>query len=71
MIIYNCPKDALEKCSKLTPGRRAPTVTPLSEEGWFSVSSLVDKGGSNRIMDELVKSGARDILCMALANTRM
>eukprot|EP00929_Paragymnodinium_shiwhaense_P038555 TRINITY_DN20354_c0_g1_i1.p1 TRINITY_DN20354_c0_g1~~TRINITY_DN20354_c0_g1_i1.p1 ORF type:complete len:352 (+),score=77.33 TRINITY_DN20354_c0_g1_i1:130-1056(+) len=71
MIVYNCPEASLRACCDITPGKRSPTVTALSEKGWFSVSALVNKKESNSIMDKLQKAGAVDILCMNLSNTRM
>jgi len=71
MLVYNCPQAALATCCEITPGKRSPTVTALSEEGWFSVSSLVSKKEHHAIMDKLHKAGAQDILCTALSNTRM
>jgi len=71
MLIYNCHTDDLQACTEITPGKRSPTVTELKESGWCSVSALVEKGNHNVVMDQLAKSGAQDILCMALANTRM
>lgn len=71
MIIYNCNKDHLAACTVIAPGKRSPTVTALSEDGFFSVSVLVEKSKSHSIMDKLSKAGALDILCVGLANTRM
>ncbi|CAJ1381509.1 unnamed protein product [Effrenium voratum] len=71
MIICNCHHDDLAAVCALMPGKRSPTVTELKEEQWHSVSSLVRIDESNRIMDELAKAGATDVLCLALSNTRM
>jgi len=71
MIVCNCHHDNLAAVCQLLPGKRSPTVTELKEENWHSVQSLVKNSESNRIMDHLAKVGAKDILCLALANTRM
>jgi len=71
MIVYNCQTADLVSCCKLTPGKRSPTITPLKEEGWHSVSALVSKQQMNATMDELLKHGASDILCFSLTSTRM
>ncbi|CAE7914520.1 HIS1 [Symbiodinium sp. KB8] len=71
MIVCNCHHDSLAAVCQLMPGKRSPTVTELKEESWHSVSALVKNSESNRIMDDLSKAGAKDILCLALANTRM
>jgi ATP phosphoribosyltransferase len=71
MVVYNCHDDNLAACCGITPGKKSPTVTELKEEGWHSVSSLVQKSVCNSIMDKLTKAGASDILCLPLQNTRM
>jgi ATP phosphoribosyltransferase-like protein len=71
MVTYNCKSDNLQACCQITPGKRSPTITDLKEEGWHSVSSLVEKSKLNGVLDELSAAGAVDILCTALSNTRM
>ena len=44
----------LEKAHKITPGRRAPTITQLDEEGWLAVSVMVLKNKIATVMDEYV-----------------
>uniref|UniRef100_A0A8H7Y3Q0 ATP phosphoribosyltransferase n=1 Tax=Psilocybe cubensis TaxID=181762 RepID=A0A8H7Y3Q0_PSICU len=40
---YNISRDNLTAALQITPGRRAPTVSPLEEENWVAVSSMVEK----------------------------
>lgn len=68
---YNVPRDKLRATTLLTPGRRAPTISPLEEENWVAVSSLVEKSKSATIMDELVKAGAEDVLIFNIDNCRV
>ncbi|KAJ7687173.1 ATP phosphoribosyltransferase [Mycena rosella] len=68
---YNISRDKLPAATLLTPGRRAPTVSPLEEENWVAVSSMVEKKKIAGIMDELVKIGAEDILIFNLDNCRV
>jgi len=70
-VAYNVFKDNLEACTLITPGRRSPTITKLQEEGWMSVSVVVDKSELHPIMDRLTQAGAMDLLCTPLLNTRM
>jgi len=70
MISYNTSAEVLEACAKITPGKRSPTVTSLTDGG-HAVSSLIKKNDVVKIMDELHKVGARDILVFELANSRM
>ncbi|EKV10797.1 hypothetical protein PDIG_48990 [Penicillium digitatum PHI26] len=67
---YNIPRDQLAVACKITPGKRAPTITALEEEGWVAVSSMVEKKRIATVMDELIKVGASDILVMNIANSR-
>lgn len=68
---YNVPRSKLPAATAVTPGRRAPTVSPLEEEGWVAVSSMVEKKKVATIMDELMKIGAEDILVFNLDNCRV
>ncbi|CAM9548116.1 unnamed protein product [Chrysoparadoxa australica] len=70
MISYNVQSKDLQAVIAITPGKRAPTVTSLSEEGWLAVQALIEKKKASSIMDELTKAGAADILCFSLQNTR-
>ncbi|KAI1333341.1 hypothetical protein F5Y16DRAFT_415056 [Xylariaceae sp. FL0255] len=67
---YNVQKSILASATKIAPGKRAPTVTSLEEEGWVAVSVMVEKKKIAVIMDELQKVGAQDILVLDIANTR-
>ncbi|EYE93226.1 ATP phosphoribosyltransferase [Aspergillus ruber CBS 135680] len=67
---YNIPRAELATASNITPGKRAPTITALEEEGWVAVSSMVEKKNIATVMDELSKVGASDILVLNIANSR-
>ena len=68
---YNVRRELLPKATAVTPGRRAPTISPLEDEGWVAVSSMVEKKKAADVMDELVKIGAEDILIFNLDNCRV
>ena len=68
---YNVRRSELHKATAITPGRRAPTISPLEDENWVAVSSMVEKGRATDVMDELVKIGAEDILIFNLDNCRV
>ncbi|KXX76991.1 ATP phosphoribosyltransferase [Madurella mycetomatis] len=67
---YNVSRTKLDQAIKITPGKRAPTITSLDEEGWVAVSSMVETKRIAVVMDELVKVGAEDILVLDIQNTR-
>lgn len=68
---YNVLRSKLPVVLKITPGRRAATVSPLDEEGWVAVSSMVEKKRVAEVMDQLSASGAEDILVIGLDNCRV
>lgn len=67
---YNIERNSLAAATMIAPGKRAPTVIPLDEEGWTAVSVMVKKKKIAPIMDELTRVGATDILVLGIANTR-
>ncbi|KUI62254.1 ATP phosphoribosyltransferase [Cytospora mali] len=67
---YNVPRSRLSEATKITPGKRAPTITQLDEEGWVAVSAMVEKKKIALAMDELSKVGATDILVLDIHNSR-
>jgi len=69
-LVFNCEEKNLAACCEVTPGKRSPTITKLQEEGWMSVSVLVEKKSIHTLMDKLTTAGALDLLVTALDNTR-
>lgn len=68
---YNILREKLPAATLITPGRRAPTISRLEEEGWVAVSAMVEKKKVAIVMDELVKIGAEDVLLFNLDNCRV
>jgi ATP phosphoribosyltransferase len=68
---YNIERSKLHDATVVTPGRRAPTISPLEDEKWVAVSVMVEKAKSADVMDRLVKIGAEDILVFNLDNCRV
>jgi ATP phosphoribosyltransferase len=71
VLQYNIPRARLADAKRVTPGRRAPTISPLEEEKWVAVSAMVEKKISASVMDELGSIGAEDILLFNLDNCRV
>ena len=42
-IFVNVRKEKLERLLKELPALKRPTVSPLSEEGWYGVNTVIDK----------------------------
>ena len=70
LCTYNCERRLLPKVSQITPGKRAPTVNSLEEEGWVAVQTMVERSKIANVMDELTEVGATDILVTKLENSR-
>jgi ATP phosphoribosyltransferase len=62
MMDYDVRADLVEQACTLTPGIESPTVSPLHEEGWVAVRSMVPRADQHRVMDELWELGARGII---------
>ncbi|KAH6912716.1 ATP phosphoribosyltransferase [Coprinopsis sp. MPI-PUGE-AT-0042] len=71
IVQYNVPRDRLDEATKVTPGRRAPTISPLEEDNWVAVSAMVEKKKSAQVMDDLTTIGAEDVLVFNLDNCRV
>lgn len=67
---YNIERSRLPEATKITPGKRAPTVTSLDSNGWVAVSSMVEKKKIALVMDDLTRVGAHDVLVLDIHNTR-
>ncbi|QLQ80572.1 hypothetical protein HG537_0D05730 [Torulaspora globosa] len=68
---YNAQTKDLHKLLPITPGRRAPTISKIDDEGWVAVSSMVERSKKGAIMDELKKEGATDIMVFEISNCRV
>ncbi|GGO82188.1 ATP phosphoribosyltransferase [Wenjunlia tyrosinilytica] len=62
MMDYDIRAEHVEEAVALTPGLESPTVSPLHNEGWVAVRSMVPRKEAQRIMDDLWEVGARAIL---------
>ncbi|KAI8613088.1 ATP phosphoribosyltransferase [Chytriomyces sp. MP71] len=71
LCTYNVPRSKLIEAIKITPGKKAPTISALETEGWVAVSVMILKKETADKMDELEEVGAQDILITELTNARM
>jgi ATP phosphoribosyltransferase len=71
LLDYDIPRELVEKASALTPGLESPTVSPLKDDGWVAVRSMVRQETTNQIMDDLYALGARAILVTAINACRI
>jgi ATP phosphoribosyltransferase len=71
MMDYDIKADLVERACVLTPGIESPTVSPLREEGWVAVRSMVPSRDTHRVMDELWELGARGIIVTDIQACRL
>lgn len=70
MIYYNVSRVDLPKAEKITPGRKAPTISPLDNPDWVSVGAMVPSKEVADIMDRLQEIGATDMFIVSIENCR-
>lgn len=71
MMDYDIRAERLEEAVALTPGLESPTVSPLHDQGWVAVRSMVRTKEAQRIMDDLYELGARAILTTGIHACRL
>lgn len=71
LISYNIQRNSMQNAFKITPGKKAPTVSRLERDDWVSISAMVLKKACAEIMDQLTGLGAEDILVFSINNCRV
>jgi ATP phosphoribosyltransferase len=71
LMDYDIPTGLVEQAVAITPGIESPTVSPLHEQGWCAVRSMVPRRDTNAVMDRLWELGARGVLVTAIAACRL
>lgn len=71
LLDYDCPAELVPAAVELTPGLESPTVSTLHDDTWCAVRSMVPRGRTNRIMDQLYDLGARAILVTEISACRL
>ncbi|MDR1602765.1 MAG: ATP phosphoribosyltransferase [Tannerella sp.] len=65
-VLLNAPRAQLAEITKLLPGMKSPTVTPLADEGWVSVQSVITEKHFWEIIGQLKSLGAEGILVIPI-----
>ena len=65
-VLLNAPKEKLADIIKLLPGMKSPTVTPLAEDGWVSVQSVITEKHFWEVIGKLKSLGAEGILVIPI-----
>ena len=71
MIEYNINKPNIEAACAITPGIESPTISPLSEDGWFAVKAMVLNKDLNSVIEKLAEINAKGITVVELKTCRI
>ena len=58
----NAPTKSLDEIVKLLPALHTPTVSPLADENWFAVETVLDEAAARELIPELKRAGAEGII---------
>jgi ATP phosphoribosyltransferase len=65
-IILNIPNSKVEEVCRILPGMKSPTITPLLEDGWSSMHSVIEEKAFWDIISQLKTLGAEGILVIPI-----
>jgi ATP phosphoribosyltransferase len=58
----NVPKKSLKQVLKILPALKKPTISNLSEDGWYDVETIIDEEVVRHLVPELKAAGASGII---------
>lgn len=58
----NLPESALQDVLERLPSLRRPTVSPLAEDGWVAVETIIDETAARHLIPDLKALGAEGII---------
>ena len=61
-LMLNVERKNLKKITGILPALEMPTISPLSEEGWFALNTIIDKDIIRDIIPEILKNGGHGIV---------
>ncbi|MDR0697672.1 MAG: ATP phosphoribosyltransferase [Tannerella sp.] len=65
-VLLNAPKGKVNEITELLPGMKSPTVTPLADEGWVSIQSVITEKHFWEIIGKLKAIGAEGIIVVPI-----
>lgn len=65
-VLLNAPKENLKDIINILPGVKSPTITPLADDGWVSVQSVITEKHFWEIIGRLKSFGAQGILIIPI-----
>ncbi|OGV81214.1 MAG: ATP phosphoribosyltransferase [Lentisphaerae bacterium RIFOXYB12_FULL_65_16] len=61
-LMLNVSKDNLPKVLAILPALHRPTVSPLAEEGWYALITVIDETVVRELIPDLLQAGAEGIV---------
>ncbi|MEW6439450.1 MAG: ATP phosphoribosyltransferase [bacterium] len=58
----NVPKESMADILQVLPALHTPTVSPLSDQDWYSIEVIVDEKKARELIPELKRNGASGII---------
>ena len=71
MVEYDVRRDALDDACTITPGIESPTISPLQDDAWVAVRSMVLRRDAHTVMDQLHELGARGVIVFDILACRL
>ena len=71
MVEYDVRRDALDEACTITPGIESPTISPLQDDAWVAVRSMVLRSDAHTVMDRLHGLGARGVIVFDILACRL
>ncbi len=65
-IVLNAPNDSIQEIKGILPGIKSPSITPLADSEWSSVSSVINENDFWEVIEQLKAVGAEGILVMPI-----
>ncbi|MFW6158906.1 MAG: ATP phosphoribosyltransferase [Planctomycetota bacterium] len=62
VLKLNTPEQALDRVLELLPALHTPTVSPLSDDGWYAVETVLNEWEARELIPELKRAGAQGII---------
>jgi ATP phosphoribosyltransferase len=67
LLKMNVPEGSMQSVMAMLPSMKNPTISKLYNSGYYAVETVVDRSAVNLLIPQLKKSGAEDILELAIS----
>jgi len=67
LLKMNVPESSMKSVMEMLPSMKNPTISKLYNTEYYAVETVVDRSAVNLLIPKLKKSGAEDILELAIS----